>query len=80
MVFVLKKAFARTIHSTLSDLWAKAQSYSLLADENLKFWIFMNSNGIYAVGKMGCTILALAKTIVFSAYPSYSFMGSMPTY
>jgi len=27
----------------------------------------MNSNGIYAVGKTGCTKLALAKTIIFSA-------------
>ena len=35
----------------------------------------MNSNGIYAVGKMGCTILALAKTIGFSTYPGYSFTG-----
>ena len=24
----------------------------------------MNSNGIYAVGKMSCTIMALAKTII----------------
>jgi len=76
----MKKAFARTIHFILPDPRAKARSYLLLADENLEFWIFMNSNGIYAVGKVGCTILALAKTIVFSAYPSYSFMGCMPTY
>jgi hypothetical protein len=35
----------------------------------------MNSNGIYAVGKIGCTILALAKTIVFSAYPQLFIYG-----
>jgi len=40
----------------------------------------MNSNGTYAVEKIGCTILALAKTIVFSAYPGYSFTVCMPTY
>jgi len=79
MGFALKKAFARTIHIILPDLRTQARSYSKLTEKNLSFWIFINSNGIYAVGKMGCTILALAKTIVFSAFPSYSFTGYMST-
>lgn len=40
----------------------------------------MNSNGIYVVGKMGCTIWALAKMIASSAQLSDSFPGCMPEY
>jgi hypothetical protein len=36
---------------------------------------FMNSNGIYAVGERGRTILALAKTVCFLCIPQLFFYG-----
>jgi len=76
MGFALKKAFTRTIHLILPVLRAQSPELFILADEKY----FMNSNGIYAVEKMVCIIMALAKTIVFLSYPSYSFADCMPIY
>jgi len=46
MSFALKKAFTRTVRFNYPDLRAKARSESSPTDENLKFLIFMNSDGI----------------------------------